>query len=470
VVDLDGTLTLTDTLVESVVQAVKHRPWDILRLPLWLLQGRSVLKVRLAERTSLAVETLPYQAVLCDFLRRERAKGRWITLATAAPRCIAEAVAAHVGLFDEVIASDEAHNLKGTGKLAAIRAFVGERFVYAGDSAADLPIWQAADSAVLVGTSPRVAKAVRRHIAVEQEFPRSHAGWGVWLQALRVHQWVKNLLIFVPLLTAFAFTDTAKLLVASLAFLSFSLAASATYVLNDLWDLDHDRRHPRKRHRPLASAQITIPAGVGASAALLLVALTVASQLAPGFWSLMILYLILTSTYSGLLKQHVLLDVLMLSMLYTLRIVAGSMAIGVTTSVWLFAFSVFFFFSLALVKRCAELVSLGHTELKVLHGRDYQVSDLVVLWPMGVGAGLCAVVVFTLFVSAAETEARYATPQLLWFVALGLLYWLGRIWIKTARGAMPDDPLVYAVRDRGSRLIIVTMVAATLAAYVLSIR
>jgi 4-hydroxybenzoate polyprenyltransferase len=402
---------------------------------------------------------------LCDFLRRERAKGRWIILATAAHRSIAESVAAHVGLFDEVVASDETHNLKGTIKLEAIRACTGGRFVYAGDSAADLPIWQAADSAVLVGTSARVAKAVRRQTSVEREFPRSRAGCGVWLRALRVHQWVKNLLIFVPLLTAFAFTDAATLLVASLAWLALSLAASATYVLNDLWDLDHDRRHPRKCHRPLASGQISILTSAGVSAALLIVALAVASMLAPGFLPVVMLYLVLTSTYSWVLKRHALLDVLMLSVLYTLRIVAGSVAVGVTTSMWLLTFSVFLFFSLALVKRCAELVSLDRAGLDTTPGRDYQVGDLAVLWPMGIGASLCAVVVFTLFVSAVATETRYAAPQLLWLVALGFLYWLGRIWIKTGRGEMHDDPVVFAVRDHGSRLTIAAMVTATLAAY-----
>ena len=470
VVDLDGTLTPTDTLTELVLQAVKRHPWDILRLPLWLRKGRSVLKARLAARAGLAAETLPYREALCDFLRMERAKGRRIILATAAHRSIAESIAAHLGLFDEVIASDETHNLKGIVKLEAIRAGVGNRFIYAGNSTADLPIWREADAAVLVGTSPRVTSAVRRHTPVAREFPRARAGLGVWLHQLRVHQWLKNLLIFVPLLTAFAFTDSKKLLVAVLAFLSLSLAASATYVCNDLWDLDSDRRHPRKRQRPLASAQIPILAAVGVSAMLLLVALAVASTLATSFLLLLMLYLVLTSAYSLVLKRLVLLDVLMLSVLYTLRIVAGSAAVGVTTSVWLLAFSVFIFFSLSLVKRCAELVSLNRAGLEATHGRDYRVSDLVVLWPMGTGAGLCAVVVFTLFVSAAETEARYATPQLLWLIAIGLIYWLGRMWIQTARGEMHDDPVVYAVRDFGSRITVAAMVTITLAAYFIHLR
>jgi 4-hydroxybenzoate polyprenyltransferase/phosphoserine phosphatase len=465
VVDLDGTLTPTDTLVESIIQAVKQHPWDILRLPLWLREGRCVLKARLASHVGLAVETLPYQEALCDFLRIERAKGRWIVLATAAHRSIAEAVAAHLGLFDEVVASDTTRNLKGIVKLEAIRACAGPRFVYAGDSAADLPIWKAADAAVLVRASPRVAKAVRRHTSVEREFRRARASVGVWLRELRVHQWLKNLLLFVPLLTAFAFTEAETLLAALFAFLSFSLAASATYVFNDIWDLDSDRCHPHKRSRPLASAQIPIPAGVAVSTALLMIALALAATLAVDFLLLLLLYLVLTGSYSLVLKRYVLLDVLLLAVLYTLRIVAGAAAVGVSTSMWLLAFSVFIFFSLALVKRCAELVALGQGGRDAPPGRNYQVGDLPVLWPLGVGAGLCAVVVFTLFVSAVETEARYATPQLLWLVALGLLYWHSLVWLKTARGEMYDDPVVYAVKDVGSRITIAAVVALTLAAH-----
>jgi 4-hydroxybenzoate polyprenyltransferase/phosphoserine phosphatase len=470
VVDLDGTLTRTDTLVESLVQAVKRHPCDILRLPLWLIKGRAVLKARVAARAGFAAEFLPYQEALCDYLRIERTKGRRIILATAANRQIAKSIAAHLGLFDEVVASDETRNLKGTAKLEAVRACAGNRFTYAGDSAADLPIWRAAQSAVLVGASPRVTKAVRRQTPLEREFPTPTAGLGVWLRELRVHQWLKNLLIFVPLFTAFAFTEVKAFLTASLAFLCWSLTSSATYVLNDLWDLDSDRRHLYKRDRPLASARIPIIAGVGVSAALLIAAFMLASMLSTDFLRLLLLYLALTSFYSLVLKQYVLLDVYLLAVLYILRIVAGSAAVGVTTSIWLLAFSFFLFFSLALLKRCTELMSLDRAELDKTHGRSYRVGDFAVLWPMGVGAGLCAVVVFTLFISASDTETRYATPQLLWLVALALVYWLGYLWIKTSRGEMHDDPIVFAVKDMGSRMTIVAMVTVTLAAHLIRLR
>lgn len=469
VVDLDGTLTPTDTLIESIIQLVKHNPLEMLSLPFWMLSGRAVFKSNIATRVSFSVGNLPYRQPLVDYLRSEKDKGRRIILATAAHRSIAESVAEHLGLFDSVLASDGERNLKGKVKLEAIRETVGERFVYAGDSAADLPIWKASEAAILVGTSPRVSKAARRMTPIEREFPRINPGGIVWLRALRIHQWLKNLLLFVPLLTAFSFLDGSKLTTMIVAFFAFSLAASATYVVNDLWDLENDRSHPRKRNRPFANASITIPTGTTVAAGAMMVALMLAAFISNGFLLMLVLYITLTSAYSWVLKEYVLIDVLMLSLLYTLRILAGAVAISIPTSSWLLAFSVFIFFSLALVKRCSELVSLRQIGGEAARGRDYRVTDLIVLWPLGIGAALCAVVVFGLFISAAETQARYVSAQLLWFVAIGLIYWLARLWIKTARGEMHDDPLVFALKDSGSRMTILAMLLATLVAHFIHI-
>jgi 4-hydroxybenzoate polyprenyltransferase len=306
-------------------------------------------------------------------------------------------------------------------------------------------------------------------VLVEREFSSDRAGLSIWLRALRLHQWLKNLLLFVPLLTAFSFTDIGKLASMVLAFLAFSVAASATYMVNDLWDLENDRAHPRKRLRPFASAQLSILHGLAIAAGALFLAFGLAFTVSTGFFLMLLLYLVLTSAYSWVLKEYVLIDVLMLSLLYTLRILAGSVATGIATSSWLLAFSVFMFLSLALVKRCAELVSLEQNGAEVTRGRDYRVTDLVVLWPLGVGAALSAVVVFGLFISAPETQARYATPHLLWLVAIGMIYWLARLWIKTSRGEMHDDPVVYAIKDRGSRVTVFAMIAVTLAAHFLTL-
>ncbi|WP_180126272.1 UbiA family prenyltransferase [Rhodoferax sp. BLA1] len=467
VVDLDGTLTPTDTLVESVVQFIKQSPFSIFWVVYWLLLGRAGFKHQIALRVSIAVDLLPYRQSLLDYLNGEKLKGRPIILATAAHRSIADKVAAHLGLFDGVLATDANHNLKGRNKLAAIQAQFGDNFVYAGDCQADMPIWQAARAAVLVGVSPALAQAVSQSVPVEQTFTEARPGVTTWLKALRVHQWLKNLLLFVPLLTAFSFSDVWLFATMVVAFMAFSLAASATYVVNDLWDLDNDRAHPRKRSRPFASCKIPIIQGVLVASVALVAAFVLAWAVNPGFFLMLVLYVVLTSTYSWALKEYVLVDVLMLALLYTLRILAGSVAVGIATSAWLLAFSVFVFLSLALVKRCSELVTLDQMGVKAAHGRDYRVADLVVLWPLGVGAALSAVVVFGLFINAPETQLRYATPQLLWLVAVGLIYWLARLWVKTSRGEMHDDPVIYAIKDHGSRITVLAMVGIMLAAHFL---
>lgn len=465
VVDLDGTLTPTDTLVESVLKVVRQRPLSVLSFPHWLWSGKAAFKEAIASKTSLAVELLPYRSCLLRYLQEEKARGRRLVLATAAHQSIADKVAEHLGIFDEVLATQAGNNLKGNIKLKAIQERVGNSFVYAGDSKADMPIWLASQAAVLVGVSKRTAYSVRRSVPVEQEFVAESPGLSSWLRSLRVHQWVKNLLLFVPLLTAFAFTDIENIIKVGLAFLAFSLTASGTYIVNDLLDIENDRAHPRKRTRPYASARIPIVQGLVVAFVSLLIAFTLAITVSKSFAVSLLLYFLLTSAYSWALKTYVLIDVLMLAILYTIRILAGSVAIGIATSPWLLAFSIFIFLSLALVKRCAELVLLEGTGKTASSGRDYRVTDLDVLWPLGVGSALSAVVVFGLFINAPETQTRYETPNLLWGVAIALTYWLARLWIKTSRGEMHDDPVVYALKDFGSRFTIVLMLCVVLTAH-----
>jgi 4-hydroxybenzoate polyprenyltransferase/phosphoserine phosphatase len=465
VVDLDGTLTPTDTLHESLIQMAKQSPSSLLWLPLALLKGKAAFKEEIAAHTSIDPAQLPYRQDVLDYLRAEKAHGRPIILATAAHTSIARKVAEHLDLFDQVLATEPGKNLKGVAKLQSIRAEIGEKFAYAGDSTADLPIWKAASSAILVGVDSGTTAEVKRGTPVEQEFPKERASLKVWLRASRIHQWLKNLLLFVPLMTAFSFQDAGKFVTMCIAFLAFSFAASGTYILNDLCDLDNDRQHPRKRSRPFASALLPIHHGLAVSAGALGLALILSVLVSPAFVLMLLFYVILTTAYSWVLKTYVLVDVLMLSLLYTLRILAGSVAVAIPASSWLLAFSVFIFLSLALVKRCAELVSLKEAGKEEARGRDYRVSDLVVLWPMGVGAALSAVVVFGLFISAPDTQVRYASPQLLWLVAIGLMYWLGRLWVKTSRGEMHDDPVVFAVKDHGSRIAVILMFAVMMIAH-----
>jgi 4-hydroxybenzoate polyprenyltransferase/phosphoglycolate phosphatase-like HAD superfamily hydrolase len=464
VVDLDGTLTATDTLVESLIQVVKKNPLDLLRVPFWLLQGRAAFKRKVAAHASVNAAYLPLRQPLLDYLVAEKEGGRRIVLATAAHRSIAQGVVDRLPVFDQLLCTDGDENLKGEAKLKAIQQHVAPDFVYAGDSSADLPIWRAAQAAVLVGVSSKVAREVKQHTPVEREFFNDTPGVKLWAKALRVHQWIKNLLLFVPLLTAFSFSELGNVVECIMAFIAFSIAASATYIVNDLWDIESDRQHPRKRLRPFASARIPIATGVLMAAALLVGAFVIAAFLPKAFLLLLALYVVMTTTYSIVLKSYVLIDVLMLSLLYTLRILAGAAAIGIVVSSWLLAFSMFVFLSLALVKRCSELVSLAASGKDATRGRDYRVADLAVLWPMGVSATISSLVVFGLFISSEETQTRYLSPAILWITTLLLSYWLGRLWIKTARSEMHDDPVVYAVVNRGSRITVAAIVCTMLLA------
>jgi len=469
VVDLDGTLTPADTLVESCIQFCKQHPLDLFKLPFWLLKGRAFFKAKIAQKINLSVELLPYHLELLEYLRYQKMLGRRLILATAAHSSIANAVAEHLDLFELVLSSDENRNLKGTNKLQEIQKTVGQDFVYVGDSKADIPIWQAAKAAIFVNTSAKISKTISKSTPIEHEFCLKNS-LKVWIKALRMHQWLKNLLLFVPILTAFAFEDFQKNWDVFFAFVAFSLSASATYIGNDLWDLNNDRAHPRKKHRAFASARIPALNGFVAALALLTTGLIIASTISLHFFTVLLAYLVITISYTLILKAIVLIDVLILAILYTLRIIGGAIAAQVSISSWLLAFSVFLFFSLALVKRCSELVSLqqrGHT---ITHGRDYRSCDLAVLWPLGVSASLSAVVVFGMFISAPDTQSRYATYQGLWLVALGLIYWLSRLWIKTARGEMHDDPIIFTARDFGSQMLILGMICIMLISHFFTLK
>jgi 4-hydroxybenzoate polyprenyltransferase len=460
VVDLDGTLTPTDTLVESIVVLLRRGPVFWWRLLMWVLNGRAEFKRRISDHAVLQASDLPWRAEFVDWLKAERDRGRRLILATAADHRIAEAVAKHLGIFESVLATRDGVNLKGLNKLDAIRAHLGNSdFVYAGDHAADLPIWAAARAAVLVGAAPDVARRARSTVAVEREFAAAPAGLSAWVKAARLYQWVKNLLLFVPAFTAFgvaASADAGRLLV---AFLAFSLVASGSYLFNDIWDLESDRAHARKCKRPFASGALSPLAGFVVALGLIVVGHALAAAVSWQFAAMVFGYLVLTTAYSWVLKSYVLLDILTLALLYTYRVQAGAVVIEVELSTWLLAFSVFLFTSLALVKRCAELVGARDAGRERARGRDYAVGDLAVLWPLGVGSSLSAVLVFGLYLGSPQAQALYGSSAALWLVGVGLIYWLGRIWIKTVRGEMHDDPIVFALRDRASRWCMVCMFA-----------
>lgn len=456
VVDLDGTLVRTDLLVESVLALLHLSILYLWRLPVWLLRGKACLKYEVARRVDLDATTLPYNERLLEYLRAARARGRPLVLATAANRGIAERVAEHLGIFNEVLASDDAVNLAGSRKLDALRRRFGDRgFDYVANGRVDLVIWRHARRAILVNADRHVNAQATLTCEVEQVFPRERFSPGTYLQALRVHQWLKNALLFVPLIAAHRFTAIDALLSLGTGFVAFSLCASSVYLLNDLFDLQDDRRHPRKRNRPLACGALPLGHAVVLIPLLLLVAVLAALTLPAVFMAALAGYYALTLAYSLGLKRLAIIDVLVLAALYTSRIIAGGAAAGIELSFWLLAFSLFLFLSLALAKRCAELVVMREKGRTGAVGRGYLTDDLHLLFSLGGASGYVAVLVLALYINSPQIDLVYTRPGLIWLLCPMLLYWISRIWLETFRGNMHDDPVVFAARDSVSRVILV---------------
>jgi 4-hydroxybenzoate polyprenyltransferase len=443
VVDLDGTLVRTDTLLESAL-AVAGRPLVLLRALFALRRGKAQMKQELAAAADLDPRWLPYNQPLLDYLRTQQAAGRPLILATAADRKTAQAVAQQVDLFDAVLASDGETNLSGRAKLGAIRASLAGPFTYVGNSRADLDVWCEADAAVWVNASPRVARAAARMTEIERAFPTELPWPPALLRAMRPHQWVKNLLVFVPLVAARALGDMAGWFDALIMFIAFCATASGIYLINDLCDLAADRQHPSKARRPFASGALPLHIGLIAAPALLLigVALAAAADALP----FLLAYIGCSTAYSLWLKSQPLADVFMLAALYGLRLLAGGVASGYHVSLWLLAFSSFLFLSLAMVKRVAELMTLPTGKKNQPAGRGYRVDDLPMLQLMGVASGFVASLVLALYVQS-ELAPHGHQATLSWIIVPLVLFWECRVWLATARGEMHDDPIVFAAHD-----------------------
>lgn len=476
-VDLDGCLLRTDTLWESFAAALRAHPVLACLALGALLRGRAALKQRLASIGRPDIGSLPLHRAFLGWLREQHEQGRRLILATAADAAIAgqvvDTVRSNQGdpLFAGALSSDGATNLKGAAKLAAIRADAdGQPFDYCGNGPEDLVIFAAARGAIVVGASRRTVEAAQRAATVLAiHDPRHPIGerMGAWLRAVRPHQWLKNLLVLVPLATSFHFDDARAVGCAALAFVAFSLAASSGYLLNDLLDLASDRLHPRKRARPFASGELPVRDGFVAAAILFFAAIALALLIGAAFTFWVLVYLAMTGVYSAVGKRVALLDVTILAGLYTVRVLAGGAAIVVEVSFWLLAFSVFLFFSLALVKRCAELVAQLERSERTAEGRSYAPDDLPVLQMLGVSTSVAALVVLALYTQIPEVLQRYAAPKILWLILAGLLILLGRLWLATARGRMHDDPLVFLMQDAASRWIVVSLLVLFTAAALL---
>jgi 4-hydroxybenzoate polyprenyltransferase len=478
-VDLDGTLVKSDTLVDSVLVLARQHPAKLLQLPGWLAQGKAAFKRHVTTAVELDVAHLPYNRELLQYLEQQHATGRPLYLATAADTALAERIAAHLGLFAGVLASDGTLNLAGKNKLAAFQSRFGDQFTYIGNASPDATLLTACVEPMVANPTSSLRSALHKaKITPVRTFLDAPSPLKAWLKAIRLHQWAKNVLIFAPLVLAHAWS-TGPILGAIIAFFSFGLCASATYIVNDLLDLEADRKHHSKRRRPFAAGNLSALSGVAVVGLFLIASLSLAillpyivtavagpnPMLRPHYFlEWLLIYAITTSAYSFSLKRMVLVDVIVLSGLYTIRIIAGSAATGIAVSTWLAGFSIFFFLSLAFVKRFAELEGLRQRESAPtqIQGRGYHVSDIEQLRTFGSASGYASVVVLTLYISNISAIELYSHPNRLWLLLPVLLLWISRLWLQASRGQLDEDPVVYAITDRRSLLLGVLVVLIVL--------
>jgi 4-hydroxybenzoate polyprenyltransferase len=445
-VDLDGTLLKTDLLIESVFSLLKTQPQCLFLFPVWLAHGTACFKHEVARRVSPDLASLPWRSEFIEDLNRQRARGRSVVLATGGDVEIARQVAEHLKLFDLVLASDGIANLCGEAKRTCLVNRFGEKgFDYAaGGGCADRAVWKSARKAVLVG-------------------PEAHGAVNRW-KALRPRHWLKNLLVFVPLVAAHRFHDVALIEKSLLAFLAFGCCASSGYLFNDLMDLEADRHHPQKKFRPLASGDLPLSYALLMIPFLVIFGCLAGALVSPMLLAILLIYFAMTSAYSWHIKRVAVLDVLFLAGLYALRIMAGSAATGLWPSHWLLAFSIFLFFSLALVKRYAELVIVQRINGNGAKARAYELSDRELLATMGMASGYLAVLVMALYIATDKAQTLYSTRELLWLLCPLLLYWISYVWLTAHRGNMPGDPVEFAISDRTSRILIFLMAATAIVA------
>ena len=453
VVDVDGTLVRGDLLHEAALQFVARHPFQVWRLAVWLAGGKAALKDALAERIDAGGQGMPLREETVAVIAAARAAGRPVVLASASHRRWVEPVAARVEA-NEVIATDSQVNLAGHAKATVLVERFGLRgFDYVGDHRVDLPVWAVARRQLLVAHDARLERHVRRRFPDAELVVRERPQLRQHVRALRLHQWAKNFLVFLPLIAGHGILQVADLLLTVVAFLAFCCAASSAYIVNDLLDLPGDRDHPRKRLRPFAAGRLSATRGLLMAALLMAAALFLALVLPWRFVLVLVTYVALTLGYSLVLKRRMLIDIIVLGGLYSIRVLAGVTATQQVQSQWLLMFSLFLFLSLAAVKRCAELVARREAGRTAPPGRGYQIEDLAVLFPLAAAAGYASVLVVTLYLASPEVIELYRHPQRMWLICPLLLYWISRVLLIANRNGLHDDPVIFALTDRVSWLV-----------------
>lgn len=454
-VDLDGTLIAADLLWECVFILIRRNMFMAFMIPLWLvLGGKKRLKHEVFSRVNIDPADLPYREDVLDYIRAEKKRGRKIVLATASGQQQAESIAAHLGLFDDVVGSDLNRNLKSSAKRAHLVETYGEAgFDYIGNSRDDLKVFDAARQAIVVApdSAARDYATANGATMLVDEGPTTLKDY---LKMLRVHQWAKNLLIGVAPILDHRFFDFANILYVVGAFFAFSFLASVVYILNDLFDLSIDRKHATKSKRPLASGRIDAGKGLKIAGCLMAASAFITLFLPSAFAIVLVGYFAATTAYSLKVKSWLLLDVVTLAGLYTARVVAGAAVTATPPSFWLLAFSVFFFLSLALVKRFVELDQAGIDEKERLSGRGYRPEDKSIVAQAGVSSAFASVVVLALYLQSDAIYGLYQYPFMIWPLCPLVLYIILRVWILANRREFYDDPVVFIISDWRSQIMI----------------
>jgi 4-hydroxybenzoate polyprenyltransferase len=446
-VDLDGTLVFTDMFVETALSAIRKNIFIIFLIPFWLLRGRAFAKKKLAESSLVDPSHLPYNDDLIAFLQKERASGRKLVLVTASDKQAAASIADHLNIFDDVIASDGNNNLKGKVKSTELlKAFGEKEFIYAGNDVSDLHVWKNAQSAITVNTPHALSKEVRAFVPVIHEFSNRKNTFKELFRALRTYQWVKNILVFVPIIVSEKPINFDSFISTSLIFISFCLSASGLYLVNDLMDLETDRRHPVKRRRPFASGLLPLGYGI-ISPIIILAALNISRAVSLECFIMVCLYILISTLYSVFLKTKPLVDVFCLAGLYTLRIVAGGFSSGAHASIWLLNFSGFFFLALAFLKRYSEYLNKSTGTDSKHSRRGYNNTDKEMLQMMGIGSSLISAVVLSLYINSTQANSIYRHPDYLWGIIPLIIFWHFRLWLAAGRNYMHHDPIIYSLKD-----------------------
>lgn len=461
IVSLENTLVRTDFVWEALALYIRTRFLQLWRLGVWWFEGKASFRNKLLQATAPAAENLPYDQDLLVHLKKEREKGRRLVLITSQPRFIADSVATHTGLFDHVHAAESGVAFDMHAKAHLLLEVYGNNgFDYIGSQIGDREMWKSSRTAYSVAKRPL-------HIADErytEQIGAARRGRAeALIKALRPRQWLKNLLVFVPMLAGHDISVTVAFQ-SLLAFVAFSLCASSAYLLNDTLDAADDRVHPTKRSRPIAAGTLPIAVALCACPLLAVAALLLSAAVNTSLLAIVSLYLLSTLSYSLYLKRVLMVDIVTLAILYSMRILGGSAATGIEPSFWLLAFSFFIFLSLALLKRHSELYNLEQLGKEKTAGRGYTTADRGPIGIMGLNSAFLSVLIFILYFESQNALIQYDSPAWLAGIVPLLVFWLGRLWILSYRGQVNEDPILYVSRDRVSLTVFMLCLALAITA------